>query len=333
VARSRLFPSCFLVFAVASTLLVLGGCGSDGGDDSAATDGGAPPRAAETAGFPSPASRSLRELIRNLPSGPELAPSVSMLLKGRNRFAFGLFDRGNRQIADLKVAVYASRGLDEPARGPYVARFEPIELSKRFVSRQTVDDPDAARSVYVSELPLSGSGGYTVAAVAEFDKRFIATSPIQVVVNERSKVPAAGDRAIKVHTPTRSSVGGNIKEIETRVPPDSMHEVDLADALDRHRPVLLLFATPALCQTRVCGPVTDVAEQVKSEYDDRMDFIHMEIYVDNDVEKGPRPQFRAWHLDTEPVAFAIDRRGIIAERLEGAFSVRELRAAVRKALR
>jgi hypothetical protein len=112
-----------------------------------------------------------------------------------------------------------------------------------------------------------------------------------------------------------------------------MHEVDLADALDRHRPVLLLFATPALCQSRVCGPVTDVAEEVKSKYGDRIDFIHMEIYKDNDANKGTRPQFNAWHLDTEPVAFAIDRRGIVAERLEGAFSARELIAAVRKALR
>jgi hypothetical protein len=314
-------------------VLALAGCGGDDGNDTGATYGGAPPPAAETAGFPNPSSRSLRELIRNMPSGPALAPSVSLLQKGRNRFAFGLFDRGNKQIADLSVALYVSKGLDEPARGPYVARFEPIALKKRFVSKQTVDDPDAARSVYVAELPLSGPGGYTVAAVAEFDNRFVATAPTQVMVSDRSKVPAAGDRAIKVHTPTRSSVGGNIGQIETRIPPDSMHEVDLADALERHRPVLLLFSTPALCQSRVCGPVTDVAEEVKSEYGDRMDFIHMEIYVDNDLDKGPRPQFRAWHLETEPFAFAIDRRGIVAERLEGAFSVRELRTAVRKALR
>jgi hypothetical protein len=109
--------------------------------------------------------------------------------------------------------------------------------------------------------------------------------------------------------------------------------VDLADALDRGRPVLLLFATPALCQSRVCGPVTDIAEEVKAEYGDRVDFIHMEIYRDNDVSKGYRPQLRAWHLRYEPFAFAIDGRGIVAERLEGAFSARELRAAVRKALR
>ena len=148
-----------------------------------------------------------------------------------------------------------------------------------------------------------------------------------------SDVPGVGDRAIRVHTPTRESVGGNLKSIETRVPPDTMHEVDLADALDRQRPVLLLFSTPAFCKSRVCGPVTDIAEQVKAEYEDRMDFIHMEIYEDNDLSKGPRPQFEAWHLPGEPFAFAIDSEGIIAERLEGAFSAAELTAAVRKALR
>jgi hypothetical protein len=136
-----------------------------------------------------------------------------------------------------------------------------------------------------------------------------------------------------VHTPTKASVGGRLEEIDTRIPPDTMHEVDLADALDRHRPVLLLFSTPALCQSRVCGPVTDVAEQVKAEYGDRLDFIHMEIYNDNDPNKGPRPQFRAWHLRHEPVAFAINRRGIVASRLDGAFSVGELESAVRRALR
>jgi hypothetical protein len=137
------------------------------------------------------------------------------------------------------------------------------------------------------------------------------------------------------------SVGGAIQKIETRIPPDTMHEVDLADALDEGHPVLLLFSTPAFCQSRICGPVTDVAEQVKSEYGDRMDFIHMEIYNDNKPTQNGnsgvlgnlRPQVRAYHLETEPVAFAIDKRGVIVDRLQGAFSVEELTAAVRKALR
>ena len=87
-------------------------------------------------------------------------------------------------------------------------------------------------------------------------------------------------------------------------------------------------------EPRVCGPVTDVAEEVKAEYGDRADFIHMEIYNDNDPNKGVRPQVRAWGLRRrEPFLFAIDRRGRMVDRLEGAFSVAELEAAVRKALR
>jgi hypothetical protein len=317
---------------LASVLAAFPGCGGEDKDDRAPSQS-EPPTAAAAAGFPNPSSRSLRALIRNMPQGPLLAPSVELLERGRNRFGFALFDRGNRQIADLRVALYVSQGLDEPARGPFPARFEPIEVKRRFLSRQASADPHAARSVYVAELPLWESVGYSIVAVAELDNRLVATSPVQVTVSDNSEVPGVGDPAIRVHTPTRASVGGDIQRIETRIPPDSMHEVDLADALDRHHPVLLLFSTPALCESRVCAPVTDVAEQVKSEYSDRMDFIHMEIYEDNEVKQGPRPQFRAWHLASEPFAFAINRRGRVVERLQGAFSARELRTAVRKALR
>ena len=65
--------------------------------------------------------------------------------------------------------------------------------------------------------------------------------------------------------------------------------------------MILLFATPALCKSRVCGPVTDVAEEVKAEYGDRADFIHMEIYKDNDPNKGLRPQVRAWGSEDRAV--------------------------------
>jgi hypothetical protein len=255
-----------------------------------------------------------------------------LLERGRNRFGFALFDRGNRQIGGLKVALYISRGLDETAHGPFAASYERIEIARRFRSRQTIADPDSASAVYVTHLPLWGSGGYTITAVAQLGGGLVVTSPIQVMVSERSAVPGPGDKAIRVHTPTRQSVGGQIKKIETRIPPDTMHEVDLAEALDRHRPVLLLFSTPALCQSRVCGPVTDVAEEVKPEFAGRVDFVHMEIYNHNDAAKGLRPQVRAWHLREEPFAFAINSRGKVVERLQGAFNAHELGAAVRKAL-
>jgi hypothetical protein len=96
---------------------------------------------------------------------------------------------------------------------------------------------------------------------------------------------------------------------------------------------VLVFATPRLCQSRVCGPVVDVAEQLKADYGDEVEFVHMEIYKNNEIQDGFRPQVAAWRLPSEPWAFAIDKQGKIAARLEGAYSARELQAAIQKALK
>jgi hypothetical protein len=309
--------------------LAAAGCGDDGTDNTGAK--GDDLGEATAAPFPRPSGRSMRVLIEGLNQGPELAPAAFVFEPGSNRFPFALFDRGNRQIGGLEVRLYVARGLDETARGPYTAKYHPIEVRPQFRSQNSVEDPDSARSIYVGETPFPSAGNHVVAAVARLNGRLVA-GITQVMVSD-SDVPGPGDRAIRVHTPTVASVGGDIDKIETRVPPDTMHEVDLADALDRNRPTVLLFATPALCESRICGPVTDVTEEVKSEFEGDAEFIHMEIYNDNDLKKGARPQFRAWHLRQEPVLFTIGRNGRVVDRLQGAFSGDELRAAVRRAIR
>jgi hypothetical protein len=54
----------------------------------------------------------------------------------------------------------------------------------------------------------------------------------------------------------------------------------------------------------------------------------MEIYNNNQLNDGYRPQFMAYHLPTEPWLFTIDRNGKIASRIEGAYSASELEKAV-----
>ena len=63
---------------------------------------------------------------------------------------------------------------------------------------------------------------------------------------------------------------------------------------------------------------------------DDVAFIHQEIYNDNEVNKGLRPQVAAWRLQTEPWTFVIDRNGRSSQRFEGAFSAGELQRAVAK---
>jgi hypothetical protein len=107
-----------------------------------------------------------------------------------------------------------------------------------------------------------------------------------------------------------------------------MNDSDFADVLGK-RPIVLLFATPQFCESRVCGPVVDAAAQVERDYGDQVEFIHMEIYNDNDPGKGVRPEVRAFGLPSEPWLFVIDRDGTIRSAIEGAFSVDELTQAVR----
>ena len=110
-----------------------------------------------------------------------------------------------------------------------------------------------------------------------------------------------------------------------------MHKTSLDDVAGK-KPVALLFATPALCQSRVCGPVVDIEAQLQSEYGDRMEFIHQEVYVDNQPDKGLRAPLKAFNLETEPWLFVLDGEGRVAARLEGSFGVEEFRKAVEAGL-
>jgi hypothetical protein len=156
--------------------------------------------------------------------------------------------------------------------------------------------------------------------------RAVRTPSIEVA--KYAEIPQVGEMAPPVHTPTRDDVA-DLDEIDTRVPHDTMHEVDFADVLGE-RPAVILFATPLLCESRVCGPVVDVAEQVKAQFGDEVAFIHMEIFVDNEVAKGLREQVKAFGLQTEPWLFVVDERGEVTTAIEGAFGVAELESAVRE---
>ena len=136
-----------------------------------------------------------------------------------------------------------------------------------------------------------------------------------------------GEKAPRTAIPTAADVGGNLEKIDTRIPPDSMHTADFRKMLGK-KPVVLLFSTPQLCESRVCGPVVDVQAQVAEETGSGVEFIHSEIYNENDLNKGVNSQVKAFGLPTEPWLFAIDKRGVVRQRIEGAFGLGELRKIV-----
>lgn len=320
------------ILAVAWALAsVLAACGGD--DSSEQTS--APPQPAQPQDFPKAQGKTLRELIGDVgQQGPVLAASVSQFRPGENRFGFALFDTARAQIADVPVALYVAPVGGGAARGPIMARFEQMDVKPQFQSETVARDDDAAKSLYVAQLDLPKPGSYEVIGLARLDGRILAATPAggPLKVTRRVSVPDVGETAPVVNTDTVADAGGNLAKIDTREPPSSMHDVDFADVAGK-KPAVVLFATAALCQSRVCGPVIDVTEQVKAERGDDVAFIHQEIYKNNDVGQGFRPPVAAWGLPTEPWVFTVDSNGRIAARIEGAFSADELNKAIDAAVR
>lgn len=326
--RSRLLP----VLILAACSLLVAACGGGGGGDGSSDDAApAQPAAAKAEDFPPATGKTLPDIIGNLPSGPVLAPSVSLLQKGSNRVGFALFDTAGKQLTGAQVALYIGSTSGASARGPFTARSESLKVSPQFESKQTATDPNSARSVYVADVPFKKNGKYAVLAIARLDGRMVATSPIGVQVGgQKVTPPGVGDKAPVIHTLTPADVAGNLAKIDTRLPPaENLLKDDFADVVGK-KPVVLTFATPQLCQSRVCGPVVDVVDEVAAKVGDKVSFIHQEVYQDNEVNKGLRDQLKTYKLQTEPWTFVIDKSGVVSTRFEGAFSPGELERAVAK---
>ncbi len=295
-----------------------------------------------------------------------IAPASQVFYKGENRYSFGVFHTDRSQISDADVALYFARvpgsgastipkgagaaagksgsaspppektgkqaltnALDQPAKGPFPAAVASLETKPAFRAETTTSDPDAATTIYTTNVNFPQNGEWRIAAVIRDGDKLSASLLPSAVVGEYSGIPRVGDRPPRIHTPTPEDVGGDLTKLTTRVPPESENQVDFYDALGKD-PIVLLFSTPQFCQSRVCGPVLDIAEQVREQAPDDVKFIHMEIYKDNDPGKGVRPQVRAFNLPSEPWLFVIDRNGIVRTALEGAFSVGELEKAVKE---
>ena len=196
-------------------------------------------------------------------------------------------------------------------------------------AQTTTSDPDAATVVYTTDVNFPSEGEWRIAALIKQGDEVAATLLPSATVGEFKVIPRVGQKAPKIHTPTAADAGGDLSKVTTRIPPDTQNKVDYADVLG-NEPIILLFATPQFCQSRVCGPVVDVAEQVKEQYGDKAAFIHMEIYNDNDPSKGVTPQVKAFRLPSEPWLFAINRQGVIEAEVEGAFGVDLLTSVVKE---
>jgi hypothetical protein len=207
----------------------------------------------------------------------------------------------------------------------------PAELSARVL---TVDGKEVQAAVAVRRhdaqierpywpLPITLPLG-TYQAVFTLGGKQVG-SPAFFDVGGYPKLPRPG-AALPVHTtPTTASTEG-VDPICTRQPACPLHDVSLDTVLGK-RPVALLVATPAYCQTAVCGPMLDVLLANRIE---GITYLHAEVWKD-DTFKATAPLLGAYGIDFEPTLFVVRADGTVADRLDVIYDADELKVSLAKA--
>lgn len=336
----------------AALVLALAGCGSSSSSGSsshapAATSSTATSSAQSSAAEPAPAiaelgaaqhpragqfpaanGKSLKQLATAAHSSVQLGAATGTFTPGVQRFAFALTTNSGAFVYAPTV-VYVASTPEAPAKGPFLAPADPMSVQPQYRSKQNTG-PGGIQAIYAANVPVPKAGTYFVLSLTQGPKGLIGATG-ELAAAPTSPIPAVGQRPPDIATDTLASVHGDRSLLTTRQPPENMAATSLDQVLGK-KPIALLFSTPQLCVSRVCGPVTDIAVQIQKRFGSKVDFIHQEVYVDNQPSKGLRSQLKAFHLRTEPWLFAINRQGKIVARLEGAFGTTELTKAVQAAL-
>jgi hypothetical protein len=177
------------------------------------------------------------------------------------------------------------------------------------------------RGVYVAEVVLDKEGVWDGVADREGDEL-----PFAFQVKARADAPTVGAPAPTDASPTPADPLG-VDPICTRSPMCDLHTKSLDTVIGKGRPVAVLFATPARCQSQYCGPVLDSLLPLVPEYADRVDIVHVDIYKDLRTNETS-PTVTAWGLPSEPWLFGIDASGVVTARLDGAMGQDEMRAVL-----
>ena len=117
-----------------------------------------------------------------------------------------------------------------------------------------------------------------------------------------------------------------------------LYRLTIADAVDSGLPTVIVMASPAFCTNAVCGPQVEVLQELKDEFPEQANFIHIDYYdnpeeIQGDLSRAVvSPVAKEWGLPSTEWSFVVDREGIVSGRFEGFTALEELRQALQQAL-
>jgi len=219
-------------------------------------------------------------------------------------------------------------------------------------------DPETpAASVQASYLP-SGLGRGLYRAAVDFDcvgewgaaisidlpDGSQATERLRFRVHPAGDTPAIGAAAPRSDSPTASTLE-EMRRISTDSNPyPAAYDSTVAETVTSGRPSLVFFATPAFCQSGLCGPTVELVKSVAREYEEELEFVNVEPYqlhvtenglqplLDEDGQLQPVPAALDYGIPAEPYLFVVDAAGNVFAKFEVVVGGDELRAAIEDVL-
>ena len=184
------------------------------------------------------------------------------------------------------------------------------------------------RGLYSCDLVLPTAGNWILKVVPE---KGLEPTPSVAVVAEQSSTLTVGSAAPTAASPTTTDSLG-VDPLCTRSPECDLHEHSLSELVGNGTPLVVLFATPARCQSQYCGPALEIVlDTLKESAFANINAVHVEIYKD-DVSTDLVPTLEAWTLQSEPWLFCLDGNGTVVSRLDGGFDKSAVRTAVQTLL-
>lgn len=245
------------------------------------------------------------------------------LVLGPNRFAVGLFGSDGTMIHDATVHFHYY-DLSDPQEAVLESESDAYRI-------QSTEDPT---TIYAHERNFDRAGDWGVEVEARLPDGTAARSRVGFQVLADSESLSPGERVPVLRTPTLTDVDQDLSRLTSATEPNpAFYQQSLDWAITSGKPTLLLFATPAFCQTRFCGPAYETVSELQNQYGDQVNFIHIEVFtgLPNPEESGFKlaPSVEVFGLESEPWAFLIDEGGTVVYRVEGLFSSEELERQLR----
>ena len=290
----------------------LASCGISLRDGASGTDRSRPPEDAWS-GLTKPGPDRMQAVV----------PATDLAV-GPNRFTLGM--------------LHFPDGATEPQRLPdaelHLQFFFPIEPQATKLGQvisatyRWVDTK--GKGLYVASVDFDRSGMWGVEVTGTVAGKALDPARTRFPVKVKPDTPGIGSPAPRSRNLTARDVT-DIRQIDSGVTPNDMHDLTIADAIALGKPTVVIFATPGFCVTQTCAPMVNEMQALKKSLSGSASFVHVEIFKDP-ATRTPFETVTEWGLTSEPWVFLIDKSGNIAAKFEGPAPKDEVEASLKRLL-